>query len=67
MSSLIKSSRGIMLNGLKIWEDLILKGILDIEDAEEALNIGAEGIIVSNHGGITRWNFFNRLEKIADK
>ena len=41
-----------MLNGLKSYRGpLILKGILDIEDAEEALNIGAEGIIVSNHGG----------------
>ena len=30
---------------------IILKGILDVEDAKEAVNIGAEGIIVSNHGG----------------
>ncbi len=29
----------------------ILKGILDIEDAEKCANIGVEGIIVSNHGG----------------
>ena len=36
----------------KLWGGpLILKGILDVKDAEEALNIGAEGIIVSNHGG----------------
>jgi L-lactate dehydrogenase (cytochrome) len=30
---------------------LILKGILDPEDARLALSIGADGIIVSNHGG----------------
>ena len=30
---------------------LILKGILDAEDAKLALNTGADAIIVSNHGG----------------
>lgn len=30
---------------------LILKGILDTEDAKSALDCGAEAIIVSNHGG----------------
>ncbi|KMW56239.1 L-lactate dehydrogenase [Candidatus Rhodobacter oscarellae] len=30
---------------------LILKGILDPEDAKLALNVGADAIIVSNHGG----------------
>jgi L-lactate dehydrogenase (cytochrome) len=30
---------------------LILKGILDVEDAREAARIGVDGIIVSNHGG----------------
>ena len=30
---------------------LILKGILDEEDAKHALNVGADAIIVSNHGG----------------
>lgn len=30
---------------------LILKGILDPEDAREAAELGADGIIVSNHGG----------------
>lgn len=30
---------------------LIIKGILDPEDAREAAGIGADGIIVSNHGG----------------
>ncbi|WP_095590492.1 alpha-hydroxy acid oxidase [Actibacterium ureilyticum] len=30
---------------------LILKGILDAEDAKKALDVGADAIIVSNHGG----------------
>jgi L-lactate dehydrogenase (cytochrome) len=30
---------------------LILKGVLDEEDAREAVAAGAEGIVVSNHGG----------------
>src|SRR3546814_223931 len=30
---------------------LIIKGVLDPEDAREAAAIGADGIIVSNHGG----------------
>ncbi|MEM9577944.1 MAG: alpha-hydroxy acid oxidase [Pseudomonadota bacterium] len=30
---------------------LILKGILDADDAKAALNVGADAIIVSNHGG----------------
>jgi L-lactate dehydrogenase (cytochrome) len=45
-----------------IWSDLdwirsewtgplIIKGILDPEDAREAAAIGADGIVVSNHGG----------------
>lgn len=30
---------------------LILKGILDVEDARAAAALGADGIVVSNHGG----------------
>lgn len=30
---------------------LILKGILDPEDAKQAAEVGADGIVVSNHGG----------------
>jgi L-lactate dehydrogenase (cytochrome) len=30
---------------------LIIKGILDVEDARTALSFGADGIVVSNHGG----------------
>jgi L-lactate dehydrogenase (cytochrome) len=30
---------------------LVIKGLLDAEDAVEAANLGADGIVVSNHGG----------------
>ncbi len=30
---------------------LIIKGILDLEDARQAAALGADGIVVSNHGG----------------
>lgn len=30
---------------------LIIKGVLDAEDAREAVRLGADGLIVSNHGG----------------
>jgi L-lactate dehydrogenase (cytochrome) len=30
---------------------LILKGVLDVEDAREAVKLGADGLVVSNHGG----------------
>ena len=34
------------------WEGpLIIKGILDVEDARAAVDMGADGIVVSNHGG----------------
>jgi len=36
----------------KIWPGkLILKGILDVEDAKTAVQMGADAIVVSNHGG----------------
>ena len=36
----------------KLWGGpLILKGILDAEDAKMALQVGADAIVVSNHGG----------------
>lgn len=34
------------------WEGpMIIKGILDTEDAKDAVRFGADGIVVSNHGG----------------
>ena len=36
----------------KIWPGkLILKGILDLDDAKAAVKLGADAIVVSNHGG----------------
>ncbi|MEO9781982.1 MAG: alpha-hydroxy acid oxidase [Sedimentitalea sp.] len=30
---------------------MILKGVMDVQDAQIAANLGVDGIIVSNHGG----------------
>lgn len=30
---------------------LVIKGVLDVEDARQAARVGADGIVVSNHGG----------------
>jgi len=30
---------------------IVIKGVLDVADAREAVRVGAEGIVVSNHGG----------------
>lgn len=36
----------------KIWPGkLIIKGILDVDDAKTAVKLGADAIVVSNHGG----------------
>lgn len=35
-----------------LWQgQLILKGILDVDDARDAVRVGADGLVVSNHGG----------------
>ena len=35
-----------------VWQgNLVLKGVLDVEDARAAVAVGADGMIVSNHGG----------------
>jgi L-lactate dehydrogenase (cytochrome) len=34
------------------WDGpMVIKGILDVEDAKAAADLGADGIVVSNHGG----------------
>lgn len=36
----------------KFWPGkLVIKGILDVEDAKNAVKLGADAIVVSNHGG----------------
>jgi (S)-mandelate dehydrogenase len=53
---------GTQINSKLCWEDmerirrrwqgkLVLKGILCVEDARRAAEIGADGIVLSNHGG----------------
>jgi L-lactate dehydrogenase (cytochrome) len=37
---------------VKIWEgEFCLKGIMSVEDARKAVDIGCTGIVISNHGG----------------
>jgi L-lactate dehydrogenase (cytochrome) len=37
---------------MEMWDGkVILKGILDAEDAKKAADLGADAIVVSNHGG----------------
>jgi len=36
----------------RLWDGpIVLKGVLDADDAERAVNGGCDGIVVSNHGG----------------
>lgn len=36
----------------EVWDGpIVIKGILDTEDAKAAVKVGAQGIVVSNHGG----------------
>jgi L-lactate dehydrogenase (cytochrome) len=36
----------------EFWDGpMVIKGILDVEDAKDAVRFGADGIVVSNHGG----------------
>ncbi|MDW7571512.1 alpha-hydroxy-acid oxidizing protein, partial [Klebsiella pneumoniae] len=36
----------------EFWDGpMVIKGILDPEDAKDAVRFGADGIVVSNHGG----------------
>ena len=37
---------------MDLWDGpVVLKGILDVEDAKKAVEVGADAIVVSNHGG----------------
>jgi L-lactate dehydrogenase (cytochrome) len=48
---------------------LIIKGVLDPEDARQAAAVGADGIVVSNHGGRQLdgvWSTARALPAIAD-
>lgn len=60
--SSLASSMGALLDPGMTWEDvkwlrktwkkpLLIKGILHPDDAEKAIDLGIDGLIVSNHGG----------------
>jgi L-lactate dehydrogenase (cytochrome) len=60
--SALAAGRAVGRQAALTWKDLdwirthwdgpiVIKGILDPEDAREAVKVGADGIIVSNHGG----------------
>lgn len=57
------------------WKgDMVIKGILDPADAEDAVRFGADGIVVSNHGGrqldgvpSTTWALPPIAEKVKGK
>jgi L-lactate dehydrogenase (cytochrome) len=36
----------------EVWDGpIVIKGVLDVEDAQACVKIGAQGLVVSNHGG----------------
>jgi L-lactate dehydrogenase (cytochrome) len=43
--------KDIGLGARELDGPIVLKGVLDLEDAREAVKVGAQGIVVSNHGG----------------
>ncbi len=45
---------------------LLIKGILDVEDAAHAVDVGADGIIVSNHGGRQLDSVASGISKLPD-
>jgi L-lactate dehydrogenase (cytochrome) len=44
---------------------LILKGILDVEDARRAVDVGADALVVSNHGGRQLDGAVSAIEALA--
>lgn len=50
-----------------IWKGkLLIKGILDADDARAAADAGAEGVIVSNHGGRQLDSVSSGIEKLPE-
>lgn len=45
---------------------LVIKGILDAEDAHHAINAGADALVVSNHGGRQLDGALSSIEALAD-
>src|ERR1700731_5276110 len=55
---------------VKLWGDkFCLKGVMSVEDARKAVDIGCSGIVVSNHGGRQldgSRSSFDQLAEIVD-
>ncbi len=52
---------------MKMWGGkVILKGILDVEDAKRAAETGADAIIVSNHGGRQQDGAVSSIRMLSD-
>jgi len=52
---------------IKMWGGkVILKGILDVEDAKRAVKTGADAIIVSNHGGRQQDGAVSSIRMLSD-
>ncbi|WP_020681329.1 L-lactate dehydrogenase [Marinobacterium rhizophilum] len=58
------------------WEDiawlrdlwpgkLLIKGVMEVEDALAAVNVGADGVVVSNHGGRQLDSVASSISKLA--
>lgn len=51
----------------EIWPGkLVVKGVLDPRDAEQCVRCGADGIVVSNHGGIALDSALAPIEALPD-
>ncbi|HHL42873.1 MAG TPA: L-lactate dehydrogenase [Hellea balneolensis] len=50
-----------------IWDgNLVIKGVLSAEDAKAAILAGADGVVVSNHGGRQLDGVSSSIHKVAD-
>jgi isopentenyl diphosphate isomerase/L-lactate dehydrogenase-like FMN-dependent dehydrogenase len=62
-------ARGMDLKGLeavrKMWDGpMMCKGVLSASDAKDCLNIGIEGVVLSNHGGRQSESLISPLEAL---
>jgi isopentenyl diphosphate isomerase/L-lactate dehydrogenase-like FMN-dependent dehydrogenase len=62
-------ARGMDLKGLeavrKMWNGpMLCKGVLSASDAKDCLNIGVDGVVLSNHGGRQSESLISPLEAL---
>jgi len=49
------------------WQgNVLIKGIMEVNDAQEAVNAGADGIVISNHGGRQLDGTSSTITKLPD-